>query len=67
MRNEEVVRAVGAGARSIGDLLRIIYPKLPLVVVPAARMTLKAHAEYLAGQGRLTLRRHGLGLRLSPA
>lgn len=66
MRNEEVVRAVRNGARSIGDLLAAIYPRLPLAVVPAARMTLKAHAEYLADAGRLTAVRRGLGLRLSP-
>ena len=66
MRNKEVVNAVRNGARSVGDLLRTIYPNLPLKVVPAARMTLKAHVEYLAGLGELQVRRRGFGLQLSP-
>jgi glyoxylase-like metal-dependent hydrolase (beta-lactamase superfamily II) len=64
-RNKEVVRAVEKGARSIGDLLRVIYPTVPLAVVPAARMTLKSHVEYLAGLGRLKATRRGFGIRLS--
>lgn len=66
MRNRDVVRAVNAGAGSIGDLLRAIYPKLSLPLVPAARMTLKAHVEYLAEAGRIGTKRHGRGIRLSP-
>jgi glyoxylase-like metal-dependent hydrolase (beta-lactamase superfamily II) len=66
MRNEEVVRAVNAGARRIGDLLRAVYPSLPVAVVPAARMTLAAHVEYLAAQGRIAVRRGVLGTVLSP-
>ncbi len=67
LRNEQVVRAVKAGARSIGALRRAIYPKLELQLVPAARMTLIAHAEYLAQTGRIGLRQGLLGPRLSPA
>lgn len=67
MRNEEVVRAVESGARSIGALLRTIYPKLALPLIPAARMTLSAHVEYLAARGRIRLIRSWLGTRILPA
>src|SRR5690606_8097732 len=66
MRNEEVVRAVDAGARRIGELVRIIYPKLPVAVIPAARMTIAAHVEYLAARGKITARRGLWGTVLSP-
>lgn len=59
LRNEQVVRAVEAGARGIGALRRKIYPALALALIPAARMTLLAHVEYLAVQGRIGMR-HGL-------
>lgn len=65
MRNKEIVRAVETGATSITDLMQAIYPKVPIAVAPAARMTLKAHIEYLADAGQLQVRRRGLGLRLS--
>lgn len=66
MRNEEVVRAVDAGARRIGELVRIIYPKLPVAVIPAARMTIAAHVEYLAARGKITARRGLWGTVLYP-
>lgn len=67
MRNEEVVRAVGAGARTIGDLLKAVYPTLSVKLLPAAQMTLRAHVEYLADTGRIRMRRGLLGMRVSPA
>jgi glyoxylase-like metal-dependent hydrolase (beta-lactamase superfamily II) len=66
-RNAQVAAAVTAGARSIGDLLRIIYPDLPLPVQPAARMTLAAHVEYLADRGRLAVDWAPLGAAIRPA
>jgi len=65
MRNEQVVAAVEAGARSLGELRRRIYPRLALPLRGAARMTLKAHAEYLAAQGRIVAKAGPFGLRLS--
>lgn len=66
-RNQQVVQAVGNGARTITDLMRAIYPKLELALIPAARMTLRAHVEYLAATGKIRAR-HGItGLRLRPA
>jgi glyoxylase-like metal-dependent hydrolase (beta-lactamase superfamily II) len=59
-RNRQVVAAVAAGARRIGDLLKPIYPDLPLPLHAAARMTLRAHAEYLADRGRIGAT-YGLG------
>lgn len=66
LRNKEVLRAVRNGARSVGDLLKAVYPQIPLKVVPAARMTLKAHVEYLADHGQLRVTRRGFGYRISP-
>jgi glyoxylase-like metal-dependent hydrolase (beta-lactamase superfamily II) len=67
LRNQQVVLAVGKGARTISDLVRLIYPKLELPLIPAARMTISAHVEYLADAGRIRLR-HGLfGVRVEPA
>lgn len=66
-RNEQVIAAVAAGARSIGALRRAIYPSLALPLRGAAEMTLGAHVEYLAAAGALRAARTPLGLRLSPA
>ena len=66
-RNEQVVAAVAAGARSIGALRGAIYPDLAVTLRAAAEMTLTAHVEYLADAGRLTLRHTLFGPRLSPA
>ncbi|MFY8030752.1 MAG: MBL fold metallo-hydrolase [Devosia sp.] len=64
-RNRQVVAAVTQGARRVGDLLRAIYPGLPVNVVPAARMTLKAHVEYLEERRAIVVRRGLLGTTLS--
>lgn len=66
-RNAQVVAAVGGGARRIGQLLRTIYPDLPLPVQPAARMTLRAHAEYLVDHGRIGATYGFTGMTLFPA
>jgi hypothetical protein len=65
-RNEQVVAAVAAGAKSIAELRRAIYPTLALTLQTAAAMTLVAHVEYLAEAGRLTLKRGFFGLKLGP-
>lgn len=66
MRNTQVVAAIAAGATSLGALRRRIYPALSLPLRAAARMTLKAHVEYLADRGRIGAA-HGLfGLTLFP-
>ena len=66
MRNAQIVAAVGAGARSIGDLLKRIYPDLKPMLLPAARMTLKAHVEYLGDRGEIAVSRRPTGTRLAP-
>jgi glyoxylase-like metal-dependent hydrolase (beta-lactamase superfamily II) len=66
MRNTQVVAAVEAGAASLAEVQRRIYPTLALPLRAAARMTLKAHVEYLADGGRIGAA-HGLfGLTLFP-
>jgi glyoxylase-like metal-dependent hydrolase (beta-lactamase superfamily II) len=67
LRNKQVVAAVAKGARTIGDLTKAIYPKLDLKLIPAARMTLAAHIEYLAATNRLRVQRGLFGARLAPA
>lgn len=65
-RNQQVVEAVAGGARRIGDLLRIIYPRLAPTLLPAARMVLQAHVEYLEAEGAIAVRRGLAGLTLAP-
>jgi len=67
MRDEQVAGAVRSGARSMGEVVRRLYPGLALNLVPAARMTVAAHVEYLEARGVLKIRRGLLGTRLVPA
>jgi len=64
-RNEQVVAAVTAGARRIGQIVRAIYPQQSLAVRRAAAMTVLAHVEYLEGLGRVRVKRGVLGVRVS--
>ena len=66
LRNRQVLEAVNAGARSIGELLRRIYPTLSAKLRFAARLTLRAHIEYLDAQGAIRMHSGPLGTRLSP-
>ena len=65
-RNAQVIAAIVAGATRIGDLLKTIYPTLPLPLQAAARMTLQAHVEYLAERGEIGVTQTLLGPRLFP-
>lgn len=68
LRNQQIVEGVAAGARSVGALLRLIYPTLAPGLQGAARMTLNAHIEYLEERGEIRVRRGLLGrMTLSPA
>jgi glyoxylase-like metal-dependent hydrolase (beta-lactamase superfamily II) len=67
MRNTQILEQVGRGTHSIGGLLRAIYPKLSPALLPAARMTLEAHVEYLEQHGELRVSRSLFGTRLFPA
>ncbi|MBN9315828.1 MAG: MBL fold metallo-hydrolase [Devosia sp.] len=66
-RNRQVVAAVGQGARSIGDLLARIYPDLAPPLRGAARMTLRAHVEYLADRGLIGATHGVAGMVVFPA
>jgi len=66
LRNQQVIEAVAAGARTVDELLTRIYPTLPGKLRLAAALTLRAHIEYLAAQGAIGARRTLVGLRLSP-
>ena len=65
MRNDQVMAAVRAGARTVPAIVRAIYPSQPLPVRLAARMTIKAHVEYLEGLDELDVARGLFGLRIS--
>jgi glyoxylase-like metal-dependent hydrolase (beta-lactamase superfamily II) len=67
MRNMQVVSAIEAGARTIGAVVRSIYPTQPAKVRMAARMTIAAHVEYLEARGDIRVQRSVLGTRLLPA
>jgi glyoxylase-like metal-dependent hydrolase (beta-lactamase superfamily II) len=67
MRNEQVVEAVRSGARTIGQVVRAIYPEQTAPVRRAAAMTIAAHVEYLEQQGSLRVVRAVLGTRLLAA
>lgn len=67
LRNRQIADAVDGGARSIGDLLRRIYPTLSPKLRFAAALNLRAHVEYLDDQHRIHMHRTLFGLRLSPA
>ena len=65
MRNDQVVAAVGAGADTVRDIVKAIYPAQPLPVRMAARMTITAHVEYLEGLGQLRVARGLFRTRIS--
>lgn len=66
-RNAQIVEAVDGGARHLNDLLRIIYPRLSLTLIPAARMVLMAHVEYLEAMGMVSQSRGLFGTTIRPA
>lgn len=67
LRNRQIIDAVASGATSVTQLLATMYPGLSPALHVAARLTLSAHIEYLAGAGSIRARRSPFGWRLSPA
>lgn len=65
MRNGQLLAAVGNGAKTLGAVVRAIYPTQPARIRLAARMTMAAHVEYLEERGALKVSRGLFGLRLS--
>jgi glyoxylase-like metal-dependent hydrolase (beta-lactamase superfamily II) len=66
LRNRQIIEAVQRGARTIGQIVAAIYPQQPWPVRRAARMTIAAHVEYLAGKNLLAVSRSLFGLRVVP-
>jgi glyoxylase-like metal-dependent hydrolase (beta-lactamase superfamily II) len=66
-RNRQVVDAVKSGVRRVRDLLGPIYPGLAPPLHGAALMTLRAHAEYLADRGEISVTYRFTGMTLFPA
>lgn len=65
LRNKQVIAAVEGGARTVGAVVKAIYPTQSAKVRLAARMTIAAHVEFLEAQGEIRVRRGLLGTRLS--
>ena len=67
MRDEQLLAAVANGARTLGAVVKEIYPTQPAKIRMAARMTMAAHVEYLEERGALKVSRGIFGMRLAPA
>lgn len=67
MRNEQLLAAVGNGARTLGAVVEAIYPTQPARIRLAARMTMAAHVEYLENLGKLRVSHGIFGMRLASA
>ncbi|KFL31095.1 hypothetical protein JP75_10920 [Devosia riboflavina] len=67
MRNDQLLAAVGNGARTLGAVVKEIYPTQPTKIRLAARMTMAAHVEYLEERGALKVSRGIFGMRLGLA
>lgn len=65
-RNAQVVAAVAAGATSLRELRRRIYPQLERRLNAAAEMTLAAHVEYLAARGDIGMTAGLFGITVFP-
>jgi glyoxylase-like metal-dependent hydrolase (beta-lactamase superfamily II) len=65
LRNSQIVEAVKGGARRVSDLLDRMYPTLRGPLRFAARLTLRAHIEYLEGEALIRVRRGIFGTRLA--
>lgn len=67
MRNDQLLAAVGNGAKTLGAVVKTIYPTQPTKIRMAARMTMQAHVEYLEERGALKVSRGIFGIRLASA
>ncbi len=65
LRNEQLLTAVAKGAKTIGQVVKTIYPTQPAKIRMAARMTMTAHVEFLEERGKLKVKRGIFGPRLS--
>lgn len=65
MRNDQLLAAVANGAKTLGAVVKAIYPTQPTKIRLAARMTMAAHVEYLEERGALKVSRGLFGPRLS--
>ncbi|MBJ3784966.1 MBL fold metallo-hydrolase [Devosia sediminis] len=65
MRNAQVLEAVRGGARTVTAVVDGIYPRQPIKVRMAARMTMMAHVEYLEELGQLRVKHGIFGTRLA--
>ena len=67
MRNDQLLAAVGNGTKTLGAVVKVIYPTQPAKIRLAARMTMMAHVEYLEARGALKVTRGIFGMRLALA
>ncbi len=62
-RNEQIIKALGSGARTALQLLTNVYPDIGLHLKPAALLTLNAHLFYLKNRGEIKSIRNLWGAR----
>jgi glyoxylase-like metal-dependent hydrolase (beta-lactamase superfamily II) len=67
LRNSQIVEAINAGATRVSELVDRIYPLLKGSLRFAARLTLRAHIEYLEAERLIRVHRGPFGTRLSRA
>lgn len=63
-RHEEIAQAVEAGARSIRDVVEVVYTDVDVSLHPLAERSVRAHATLLSDEGRIAL--HGDRLEPTP-
>lgn len=67
LRERQILDAMGDGARTIPEMVRIIYADVPTQLHPVAAQTVHSHLKKLAREGRATEERlHGAPSRWTP-
>ncbi|NET03121.1 MAG: MBL fold metallo-hydrolase, partial [Sphaerospermopsis sp. SIO1G1] len=54
-REDQVIRALETGAKTVSDMVASLYPELTPALVPAAKLSLLGHLDALLTEGRATL------------
>lgn len=55
LREQAILNAIKNGATTINAILPVVYPEIAPRLIPAARLTVLAHVEMLAGNGALSV------------
>jgi hypothetical protein len=55
-RHEQIVSAISAGARTIAEVVEVVYADVDISLHPLAERSVRAHATLLNDEGRIALR-----------